>query len=81
MHDTTVSKDGRVTNDFTQSPECWRSGLYDVGEMFLVAAKPTTLVEANVLSSFFFLSKFKRKGKNSTNKHGSICSLGHKFHI
>ena len=49
---------------------------------FLPAAKPTGLVELNVLlSSFFFLNKNSKEGQNSPNKHGSICSLGYKFKI
>ena len=53
---------------------------------FLVAAKPTTLVEISA-SGFFLLSFFlsfsqsSKEGPNSPNKHGSICNLGHKFQI
>ena len=32
---------------------------------FLFVIKPTTLIEANFLSSFFFLSKFQRRPKRS----------------
>ena len=50
---------------------------------FLPVAKPTGLAELNVLSSSFFLS-FRHlvwRDQNSPNKHGSICSVGHKFQI
>ena len=46
---------------------------------FLPAAKPTGLVELNVLLSLFH--HLFQKGQKSPNKHGSICSVGHKFQI
>ena len=30
---------------------------------------------------FFLLNESSKEGQNSPNKHGSICSLGHKFQI
>ena len=30
---------------------------------------------------FIFLNQSSKKGQNSSNTHGSICSLGHKFQI
>ena len=42
-------------------------------------AKPTGLGELNVLSSFFLSVKVVKEDQNSPNKHGTICSLGHKF--
>ena len=34
-----------------------------------------------VLLLSFFLNESSKEGQNSPNKHGSICSLGHKFQI
>ena len=75
-----------VTNvEFTRrdSNTSWRIRNEDklnFSSYFLVAAKPTTLVETNSSSSLF-PSKLNKKGYNSLFKHGIICSLGHKFLI
>ena len=42
----------------------------------------TTLVETNFLSFFLLLlNHLSKKGQNSPNKHGSICSLSYRFQI
>ena len=59
------------------------TGLFNVSLIFSCGSEaPATLVELNVLLSFFLLSvKLVKEGQNSPNKHGSIGSLGHKFQI
>ena len=54
---------------------CDLSGKFSYLGWFLVAAEPTTLVEASCLSFFFILSKLKttaKTGLNCPTKHGSI---------
>ena len=55
--------------------EC--EALIETEAVFLPAAKPTGLVEVSCVLSFHHL--VLQKGPNRPNKHGSICSLGHKF--
>ena len=66
------------THELQQRKGCFEGGqTWRAFERFLVAAKPTTLVEVNVLSSFF--CQCSKGGQNSPSKHGSMCSLSHKF--